>query len=98
MKTRLPLQAAFQQSPGQSLDGKTTKDNKTPENRCSPKEKKFKTHSRPPPPDAIAVAPGKGETFAKILKSVRKDIYVEKKGASIISIGESNEVVISHPK
>ncbi|KAL4153922.1 hypothetical protein QTP88_001755 [Uroleucon formosanum] len=52
--------------------------------------------NRPPPPDAIAIKPGEGETFAEILKAVRKDVDVDKTGAYITSIAESRngEVVI----
>ncbi|KAL4153093.1 hypothetical protein QTP88_000926 [Uroleucon formosanum] len=52
--------------------------------------------NRPPPPDAIAIKSGEGETFAEILKAVRKDVDVDKTGAHITSIAESRngEVVI----
>ncbi|KAE9528677.1 hypothetical protein AGLY_012252 [Aphis glycines] len=42
-----------------------------------------------PPPDAIAIKLNPGETFAEILKAVRKDVDVERTGARITSIAES---------
>lgn len=53
--------------------------------------KTSRKRGRPPPPDAIAVKPNEGETFADILRSVRKDVDVEKTGAHITSIAESSK-------
>lgn len=51
---------------------------------------------KPPPPDAIAVRPGVGETAAEILKTIKHDVEVDKIGAKVSTIIESKsgEIII----